>query len=95
MIFLITLIDNSSNKQNIRCPGYFESFNIARDTILNNELDIHEETYQYVIIEMLDPGLYQPCRRIWYEWLDGKYQLMEKDNIPSWSKKIHGSFVIN
>ena len=95
MIFLVTLIESDLKNSHIRCPGYFNSLNLAQEVILNNESDIHEESYQYAVIEIIEQGLYQPANRIWYYWKNNKYVLMNKEDIPKWSFKVHGSFVIN
>ena len=95
MIFLVTLIESDNEKANIRCPGYFNSLNLAQGAIIHNDFDLHEESYKYAVIEIIDQGLYRPANRIWYRWEDNHYVLIDKKEIPKWSLKIYGSFVIN
>lgn len=98
MIYLILTIKNEL-LADIRCPGYFYSFDEAHLIITHNDYDLHEENYQYAAIEQLSDGLYQPViDRTWYIWDVNKYRLADPDEIYIIShnmKNIYGSLIIN
>jgi len=67
-------------KKHTRCWGYTDSFEKAEQAILENYTDIHECSYQWVIIEehimdvfAIGTGLFQ-----WYHWNE------EKEDVPEW-----------
>lgn len=94
MIYLVTLVKDEFLRET-RCPGYFNTLQDAELAIIHNDYDIHEESYQYAIIEELPEGLYQSCKQIWYIWKNNCYQLAQENEIPMIVKKLHGSLVIN
>jgi len=63
---------------NSRCVGYYTNFADADEDVKNNNLDIHEYTYTYAVIEKMEEGLYPLAKERWfYEW-DGGYKPMEE-----------------
>ena len=39
-------------------PGFYHNFEEAEQDVLNNACDIWEYTYNYAVIEKMDPGIY-------------------------------------
>lgn len=65
-----------------RIPGYFITQQGAIDAVEKNKFDIHENCYTYAVIEGIAPGLYQEdFNPIFYKWIDGKYQRIERPEI--------------
>jgi hypothetical protein len=63
-----------------RTIGYALSLEDAQRWVENNVCDIHEYYYKYAIIEDVAPGFYSSVdsKSIWYKWIDGKYQKIDK-----------------
>ncbi len=77
LYFIATIEDLSLEID--RVPGFFETQERAIDVIKNNKCDIHENCYRYAVIECLEPGLYpDDLDPLFYEWIDGRYQRIEK-----------------
>ena len=71
---------------NRRCVGYFTDFNEAENAVLENFSDIHENMYDYVIIEEMEPGLkLSDITRSLYHWNGNSY---EKIDIPETLKYL-------
>lgn len=69
------LSDNSID----RVPGFFETQEEAIDVVENNRCDIHEDCYEYAVIECLESGLYpEDLDPLFYKWIDGRYQRIER-----------------
>jgi hypothetical protein len=68
-MYFITTIEKLPNLKGnttcgaTRCVGYYETFNEANETVINNECDICEYLYDYCVIEKVSPGLYQYAMR--------------------------------
>ncbi len=90
-IYLITVIqkientsDNLHEFGDIRCVGYFESKEEADNAVVNNWCNIHDNMYQYAIIEYIEPGiLLQDLHRYFYEWNEEKKQYEPKNEPKS------------
>lgn len=71
---------------NRRCVGYFNDFDEAENAVLENFSDIHENMYDYVIIEEMEPGLkLSDITRSLYHWNGNSY---EKIDIPETLKYL-------
>lgn len=71
---------------NRRCVGYFADFDEAENAVLENFSDIHENMYDYVIIEEMEPGLkLSDITRSLYHWNGNSY---EKIDIPETLKYL-------
>ena len=71
---------------NRRCVGYFAHFDAAENAVLENFSDIHENMYDYVIIEEMEPGLkLSDITRSLYHWNGNSY---EKIDIPETLKYL-------
>jgi hypothetical protein len=68
-IYAVTTIRGSLDA-GCRCVGYFHEFEIAKDALVNNELDINEMGYYpFAVIEELKPGFYSyPRNEYWFKW---------------------------
>lgn len=52
-----------------RTFGYYTNKEKAIDAVKHNALDIHETIYNYVIVEEVEEGLYNPsCTRWWFKY---------------------------
>lgn len=71
---------------NRRCVGYYNNFYEAENAVLENFSDIHENMYDYVIIEEMEPGLkLSDITRSLYHWNGNSY---EKIDIPETLKYL-------
>lgn len=76
-IFIITTVSDFDDID-VRCVGYFFSFNEARLSVINNSMDIAENgSYKYCVIERMPEGLYPETinnyKQFWFQFQDGKY----------------------
>jgi len=62
--------------------GWFSTKEDAICAVIRNDMDIHEDTYNYVVIEEVCEGLYGEGEDVqyWYVWNDddNKYELCEQ-----------------
>ena len=49
-----------------RVFGYYTGKNEALHAVANNALDIRETIYDYMIVEEIEEGLYQPSMKRWF-----------------------------
>ena len=77
--------------EDLRPVGYFLTFDNAKKCILENWGDIHEDCYDYALIEGLPEGLYQDSNKYWYQWKNEKY--VEIDS-PPWAEHRFSSYVV-
>lgn len=86
MIYTITMIQKINLEQykenadflptfgDYHCVGYFSSLKEAIYAVDDNLKDIHDEIYQYCIIEEVPEGIYKKTkRRYLFEWNGSKY----------------------
>lgn len=87
-IFLITVIQKIQRSSNhipdlgdTRCLGWYSNLDEAKFAVENNFNDMHEDLYEYAVIEEMNPGLKIPEKsRIFYQWKNNSYQEI---NIPN------------
>lgn len=66
-MYFITTID--SKDDDMRCVGYFKTFEQAEYAVFHNTCDIWETCYDYVVIENIKEGLYEyDYNAQWYKW---------------------------
>jgi len=72
--------------KNSRCWGYTDTFEKAEKDVLGNYTDIHECSYQWVIIEehVMDVFAMGTGRFQWYHWND------KKEDVPEWQSHLGG-----
>ena len=91
MFFVTTLyVDKNGELCTSRCVGYFETYEEAKDVVLNNILDIFERLYNYAVIEEVSPGLYElDLNPHWFKISDDydSYHEIEK---PKFAEHIVG-----
>lgn len=63
-MYFITTIEHLpegeyKNMGDRRCVGYFETFDEADESVLNNNCDIWETIYDYCVVEKIKSGIYQ------------------------------------
>lgn len=65
-----------------RTIGYFLTLEAAKRAIKNNICDIHENYYNYAVIEGVEPGLYSSTESVsyWYKWTKNGYRRIQKPN---------------
>ena len=59
-------VDDFPDFGDTRIFGYYTSKEHAFESTKHNALDIHETIYDYVIIEEVEEGLYQPSDERWF-----------------------------
>ncbi len=73
-IFTITTLRDLSPTGSQRVVGFFYELDQCKKVVENNDLDIHENFYRYVVIEKVHEGIYSTDgERYFYEWIAGKY----------------------
>ena len=71
MIYTITAIEKRENKMpNNRTFGYFTSLKRSFLAVEHNEYDMHEGSYNFIVIEKLRTGIHPvpPEDEWWYRW---------------------------
>ena len=84
-IYVVTVfqkIDNSLDSSltfgDRRCVGWFESMDEADWAVTNNIADMHNNFYEYAIIERIEPGIFMvDTDRVIYQWNNDKYEKIE------------------
>lgn len=77
-MYFITTVDSKDG--DMRCVGYYSTFEAAEEAVLDNACDIWETCYDYAVIENVEEGLYQYDQNpVWYKWddLNEEYARME------------------
>lgn len=73
-----------------RVVGYYADKEIAIDSVKNNTCDIFECLYQYVLVEEVKEGLYNPADKRWLFQYNFDKDVYEKIDEPEWMKKFTG-----
>ena len=75
----------------IRTVGYLESFDEAEQIIINNGYDLYEDGYYpYVIIENIQPGIYQICENPLFYKFNKETKKYEKIDFPEELQMFRG-----
>lgn len=67
------------------CVGWYEDFLEAETAVVNNWGNLHNDMYEYAIIEEMEPGICMSDRnRFLYKWNSAcdQYERIEDDKIP-------------
>lgn len=56
----------------LRVIGYFHKLKDAKNAIKHNAGDIHEDSYNYAVIEDIEEGIYPVADKIQFYWFNGK-----------------------
>jgi hypothetical protein len=75
MYFITCFLLDSNEKhwpvKSSRCFGYYEDLETAETAVKGNWCDIHEYTYEYALIEKIEPGIHSIANeRKCYKWND-------------------------
>lgn len=79
-IIAISTLEGLNLDDTIRTIGVVSTIEEASYLVLSNAGDMHETNNQYVVIESLSFGIYQPCHEIhWFQWNEEKlaYEAIE------------------
>jgi hypothetical protein len=58
-----------------RTFGFFITEERAKNAVSNNEMGLHETLYDFLVVEQIDEGIYEPTTsQLWYEWIDDKWE---------------------
>ena len=85
-IFCVATIQGLDIKYE-RTVGYFLTLEDAREVVEKNRCDIHENCYDYAVIEEVEPGLYSAdfCSNvIFYKWDNENNQYVEVNRPSEW-----------
>lgn len=95
MFFITTIrtimIDGQEEFKTGRCWGYYHKEKDAMEVVLNNYTDIHENYYNWTVIEKIPEGIFpiQKEKSQWFKWDSDKYKHSDKPmfarNIMWWS----------
>ncbi len=81
VIYTITTLNVKEGQWDIRCIGYYFSERIAIKEVEYNGGDMHEDSYEYAVVEEVHPGLYDVNRKeTWFKWnkASEKYEIIEE-----------------
>lgn len=78
----------------LRCFGFFGTLERAIASVLENECDMHECLYNYIVVENLDEGIHPSVRKdnpeeLWFEWSRDRERWIQTQK-PDWSKGYLG-----
>jgi hypothetical protein len=80
-IFTVTTVRHALQAGS-RCVGFYYTFEEAKESIIENVMDICEQGYYlYAVIEKITPGVYiYPRDETWFQWSRdaGRYESCEK-----------------
>jgi len=72
-----------------RCFGFFYTLARAKIVVEENQCDMHECRYQYIVIEEIMPGIHSTAKALqWYKWEDNKWNKCESPDfsyITNWA----------
>lgn len=86
----VTYKDKEFKDRKQRCFGYFETFEEAEKSVVNNCCDIWEAIHEYVVIEKIEDGIHQfDLSPTWYKWNLEK-ECYEKVDRPDFAKGYVG-----
>jgi len=69
MYFITTIEVKGKDIKDVRCVGYFDTFEKAEKRVMTNACDIWETCYNYAVIENIPEGLYQyDFHPTWYKY---------------------------
>lgn len=87
--FFVTSIENGWPSALKRCFGFFFTEKEAINAVLNNDCDIHECLYEYVVIEEINDGIHGGVvNEIWFEWNRKKSGWEKISKKPVFAKRI-------
>lgn len=88
-MYFITTVDSKDG--DMRCVGYYSTFEKAEEAVLDNACDIWETCYDYCVIEDVEEGLYQYDQSpAWYKWDDLNEEYKRIEEVPEEYKKQIG-----
>ena len=87
----IYMVGVFNHPTSVRTLGWFGSEQEANLAVKNNESDIHENYYEYVVVEKFYSGLYPFCfteGSMWYKWDSKKKKYLRKSKAPQIIEKL-------
>jgi hypothetical protein len=81
-MYFITTVCKDFDHQTMRCVGYYQNFDYAKDTLVTNQLDINETIYNYAMIEKIRNGLYADDIIRWWFKFDYEKGIYEECETP-------------
>jgi|WetSurMetagenome_2_1015567.scaffolds.fasta_scaffold241695_2 hypothetical protein len=80
-IYTITTINLKDGNWDTRCIGYHFSEKLAIKEVEHNGGDMHEDSYEYAVVEEVKDGLYDINRKeTWFKWNEAreKYEILDE-----------------
>lgn len=63
----------------ISTMGFTFSLQKAKEIVINNKCDIHEQSFKYALVEQYEQGIYHiPKKEYWFEWINCNYVEIQK-----------------
>ncbi len=86
---VFTKLDDDWNKKCSRCWGYTDTFEKAEESVLENYMDMHECSYQWIVIEehVMDVLALATGKFQWYHWNQTSNEY-ERCRQPAWAKQV-------
>lgn len=83
-MWFITAIDSQYHRRGaIRTFGFFKNISDAQSAVENNQGEMHECLYDYLVLEKIDCGIHPLAQEeIWYTWKDERWTPCEE---PEWA----------
>jgi len=87
VMYFITMV--GKDLKVTECVGYYQDFDYAKETLVENRLDINETINNYAMIEEIRNGLYADnVRRWWFKFDYGKGIYEEWETPEQYKNKI-------
>jgi phage protein U len=73
-----------------RCFGYHPTLEKAQQAVVENQGEMYECLYDYIVIEKYSPGCHTLAddKTYWYKWEHPDWKPLKDDETPSWAKGI-------
>lgn len=82
MIFTITGIHTLDKSWDSRCFGFYYTFHYAELSVINNNADIAEKYYNYMIIEAIEEGVYPDVKEKYIYKYNNEQNIFERIDWP-------------
>lgn len=65
-----------------RTFGFFITDERAKIAVCNNEMDLHEMLYDFLVIEQIDEGIHEfATAQSWYEWVGDNWEACNEPDV--------------
>lgn len=74
-IYFVTSVASKERAYRSRCWAWYPTYTQAYGVVRRNDGDMHELSYDYIVIEKVPPGMMQLAEQVqWYRWVKGAWK---------------------